>query len=382
MKKIHFISLKITISLLFFATNFSFSQTLNLTGIPNNEGINFISGKWADVLVEAKLKHKYIFVDCYTDWCGPCKWMAKNIFTTGIVGEFYNEHFINYKIDSEKGDGIEFTKKYKISGWPSFVFFDSLGNIVHIYQSTREAEEFIRVGKNAFNPDSALYSLKKRYDDGDRNDTLILNYMHALKNAYWFVTKYQDVAHQYLKHQNKEQLLTKTNWEFIKEYCTDITDPTFIYLIRDQDEFITKYGKQEVYEKIFLTKLNYYSRNNDWVNYALISEGYFKLIPDIDAETLNTIIWNFYEKVTDKLELKRSERWGKKLVAMSPSYTYLDTYAHLLSKAGDKSEAITVAKQAIAAAKKDNEDYSTTQEFLKQLNKIPSSLAPSLKRPQ
>ncbi len=36
--------------------------------------IMFSEGKWKDIASQAKKKSgKYIFVDAYTTWCGPCK---------------------------------------------------------------------------------------------------------------------------------------------------------------------------------------------------------------------------------------------------------------------------------------------------------------------
>ncbi len=35
---------------------------------------------------------------------------GKNIFPLKTVGDYYNSHFINAKIDMEKGEGIELAK--------------------------------------------------------------------------------------------------------------------------------------------------------------------------------------------------------------------------------------------------------------------------------
>ena len=44
------------------------------------KGIHFEQGlSWKDILAKAKAEHKYIFVDCYATWCGPCKYMDKNV---------------------------------------------------------------------------------------------------------------------------------------------------------------------------------------------------------------------------------------------------------------------------------------------------------------
>jgi uncharacterized protein YyaL (SSP411 family) len=59
---------------------------------------------------KAKKENKLIFVDAYASWCGPCKLMVKNIFPLKTVGDYYNSHFINAKIDMEKGEGIELAK--------------------------------------------------------------------------------------------------------------------------------------------------------------------------------------------------------------------------------------------------------------------------------
>ncbi len=39
------------------------------------QGIEFQKGLWQDVKDLAKAMNKPIFVDVYSDYCGPCKWM-------------------------------------------------------------------------------------------------------------------------------------------------------------------------------------------------------------------------------------------------------------------------------------------------------------------
>ena len=60
--------------------------------------MHFETGDWASVQTKAKENGKLIFIDFYTTWCGPCKQMSKNIFPLKEVGDFYNKHFVNYKI--------------------------------------------------------------------------------------------------------------------------------------------------------------------------------------------------------------------------------------------------------------------------------------------
>ncbi|GAH00631.1 unnamed protein product, partial [marine sediment metagenome] len=69
------------------------------------QGINFNVHSFEEAIKTAKAENKLIFVDAYTTWCGPCKWMSKNVFTEGKVGDYFNESFVNVKIDMEKGEG-------------------------------------------------------------------------------------------------------------------------------------------------------------------------------------------------------------------------------------------------------------------------------------
>ncbi len=96
--------------------------------VPAQPGIAFFEGTWSEVVAEAKSHNKYIFLDAYAEWCSPCKWMEKNIFTKESVGKFYNEKFISYRMDMEKGDGIELYKTYNLTGYPSYLFFGPGGN--------------------------------------------------------------------------------------------------------------------------------------------------------------------------------------------------------------------------------------------------------------
>lgn len=60
------------------------------------EGIKFFNGSWKELIEEARQKNQMIFVDVYTDWCGPCKYMDKFVFTEQTVADKYNTHLPKY----------------------------------------------------------------------------------------------------------------------------------------------------------------------------------------------------------------------------------------------------------------------------------------------
>ena len=61
-------------------------------------GIRFYHGTWKEACDKAKAENKLIFVDFYTQWCGPCLNMAENVFILPFIGDFYNTNFVNMKI--------------------------------------------------------------------------------------------------------------------------------------------------------------------------------------------------------------------------------------------------------------------------------------------
>jgi len=111
--------------------------------------MRFFEGKWTQALAEAKQQNKLLFVDAYAVWCGPCRWMANNIFPDAEVSKFYNENFVNYKLDMEKGEGPKVAQNYKVTAYPTFLFIDGDGNVKHRVLGAQSVEDFISSGKTA-----------------------------------------------------------------------------------------------------------------------------------------------------------------------------------------------------------------------------------------
>lgn len=113
------------------------------------KGMVFFQGTWADLLKESQKTGKPIFLDAFAAWCGPCRMMAANTFPDEEVGKFYNEHFINYKLDMEKGEGPALKMKYRVTHYPTYLFLDSQGNLKYRKVGYMVPEVFIQEGKVA-----------------------------------------------------------------------------------------------------------------------------------------------------------------------------------------------------------------------------------------
>lgn len=96
-----------------------------------------------------KKEKKLIFVDCYTSWCGPCKMLAKNVFTQDKVADFYNTEFVCVKMDMEKGEGPALAKKYEVQAFPTLLYIDSKGELKHCVVGMQDADVLIGNGRTA-----------------------------------------------------------------------------------------------------------------------------------------------------------------------------------------------------------------------------------------
>ncbi|MCC5923430.1 MAG: thioredoxin family protein [Crocinitomicaceae bacterium] len=93
-------------------------------------GISFTELSYENALKEAKNLNKLIFIDTYADWCKPCKWMDKKTFKDPLVGELFNEHFINLKVDIETQEGENIAKKYLVTSLPTLLFINGNGEVI------------------------------------------------------------------------------------------------------------------------------------------------------------------------------------------------------------------------------------------------------------
>jgi len=121
----------ITISTLLLLTCFSTALSA--------QGIIFKDGSFDNILVQAKKEGKFIFIDVFTAWCGPCKEMSNKVFPAEEVGRVFNEQFINYKLDAEKGEGPAIAKKYGVNAYPTMLFLDGEGKVVNRLVGYRNA---------------------------------------------------------------------------------------------------------------------------------------------------------------------------------------------------------------------------------------------------
>ena len=146
------------------------------------QGIHFETGTFSEALSKAAKLKKPLYVDVFTTWCGPCKMMAKNYFPNKKVGDYFNEHFVNFQIDAEKGEGLVVAKKYAVTGYPTNLFLDGKSGSV-VYRTSgmpSEVDGFINFGTVAMletNDPTTLQQYQNKYNARKHDEAFLKKYI-------------------------------------------------------------------------------------------------------------------------------------------------------------------------------------------------------------
>ena len=146
-------------------------------------GIDFKNITFEKALKQAQKQDKLIFIDFYTEWCGPCKLLAKGPFMDTLVGDFYNKHFISLKLDAEK-EGIQPAKKYGVDRYPTLLFVDGEGNVVCRGVGSTQGNNMIGFGETAlksYAEGNHIKQLEAEYEQKKNDETFLKEYIKRAK---------------------------------------------------------------------------------------------------------------------------------------------------------------------------------------------------------
>lgn len=286
-------------------------------------GIEFIGSTWKDALAKAKSDNKLIFMDAFTTWCGPCKMMAKNVFPDPGVASLYNRNFINVAEDMEKGEGIVLKNQYKVNAYPTYLFVNGDGEIVHKLVGEHSIEQFIQSGLDALSPSRNLVYYEKNYTANRRDYNFISEYLQVLSNAYEEGAT-NKIALDYLSGQSPAKLEGDGNWGIIINYLYDASSAPFQYVVDHQNQFEKLYGTEEVDKKIYSTflmwprnylhyssegKLNYDQKGFNHFLSLIEKSNYVKKADVIERSKLTifsgTKDWNSYANTLSEMVNKK-----------------------------------------------------------------------------
>ena len=185
---------------------------------------------------KAKEENRLIFVDCYADWCGPCKKLAAEVFTQDKVADFFNANFINVSYNVEKNeDAKRLAQIWEVSALPTLMFIDpATEQPVHKLVGAGDAEWLMAAGKNALDPEKRLGAMLARYEEGDRNPAFMIKLVTMLHSS-GMNEELEKITKEFLNGLNVDQLATPVVWTLIVQYENDPLSKTLL-TVRDNIE--------------------------------------------------------------------------------------------------------------------------------------------------
>lgn len=152
-----------------------FLQTIKTQAF--SQKVEFIEmSSWQSIVKRAAAEKKYILVDCYADWCLPCKKMDQTVFADAHTGVWTNDRFIAVRMNVDtlqkkaaknitlKKQIRDFTIRYRVQSLPTLLFFTEQGQLVHKSVGELDKETFLAVCKDALNPAKQVFTRVRHFN--------------------------------------------------------------------------------------------------------------------------------------------------------------------------------------------------------------------------
>ncbi len=92
---------------------------------------------WDAGLREASTARRPVLVNVYTDWCGWCKRMDRDVYARSDVRDYLSRKFVAVRLNAEASDAASYEGKayterslasrFRVSGYPTTVFLGANG---------------------------------------------------------------------------------------------------------------------------------------------------------------------------------------------------------------------------------------------------------------
>ncbi|MCO6476042.1 MAG: thioredoxin family protein [Phaeodactylibacter sp.] len=353
------------------------------------QGIEFFHGSWEEALEEAKKQEKVIFIDAYATWCGPCKRMAREVFPDEKVGEFYNRHFINLKLDMEKGEGLTFRKTYPVSAFPTLYFINGDGEVVDKVRGAQDVDGFLRLGEKILSQADNSDEYAAEYEKGNRDPELVYKYVRALNKAGKSSLK---IANEYFD--NQQGLTSDFNLRFLLEAAVEADSKIFSMMTENREAIERLAGAEAVRNQIYSacqatarkaiefrhealldeavdkmnkhypekaeafelsSQMDFYRNTGDVKSYLKACKKYAKKVAGDNPDELNKLSSEIAEHFSrDGDAMKQAGELAREAAEKGQQYQYYLNYAHILSLSGEQEDAREAAERALELARSES----------------------------
>jgi thioredoxin-related protein len=110
---------------------------------------------WNDGLAAAAGGSKPVIVDVYTDWCGWCKRMDRDVYSRAEVSDYLNQHFVMVRLNAESAEHVSYAGHtmtaralaggFQVTGYPTMIFLKPDGTHMVNVPGYVPADKFMKL---------------------------------------------------------------------------------------------------------------------------------------------------------------------------------------------------------------------------------------------
>ena len=188
-----------------------------------------------EAVAAAKKEKKMVFIDFFTDWCGPCKRMASEVFPQKEVGDFMNKKFVCVKFNAEK-EGKELATRFEVKAYPTFIILNDKEEVQMELKGSMDGPDFIAKIKAGLNPEMTPARMAERYNSGDRTPELVNNYAFHHMEQGKEDEGFKIINDYYASLTDKERLSSPNAFIFTR-YTMSVDDEKAKFMTAHRNEF-------------------------------------------------------------------------------------------------------------------------------------------------
>jgi len=318
---------------------------------------------WQKARDDAKIAGKDIFLDIYATWCGPCKMMDADVYTDSDVAEFYNENYINIKVDGESEYGSVLASRFRLTGYPTMYFITADERVIYEAVGFRAPEALTEAGRNVkesgkkylelvdiYNTSTLtdaqneeFFNLLSRFEQkellvdlaGERIKTFTEEDILKTSNKSILLAAGGDILSFPVKTLMKNALTVKSAWgeEDFNTYLSEAFNSSMLSATETGDTALVEFIVNEfipvfmmsfperIPEAQLTTWKIYFTETNDWENYIRAVEKHYNSFENGNLKFLYFETYYIVEnQLFDPVLLDKSNEWMERVIEVQADF--------------------------------------------------------------
>ena len=345
--------------------------------------------------------------DIYTNRCNQNKKINKLIFKNDSIKQILKNDFILLKYNAENDSVFHLSKKHHVSSYPTGLILNKDGYVLNRKYGF-PGEDFQSLSKSVldFTNESIALNKEKKTLKGYSNTVDVSKYpkfyIDYINRTNTKINPSE--INEYLK--NEKDVFSEEYFSTVLYFASEVSNAIADNTLKNQENYVRLYGKTDVETLFFFLTMGKFKKaiseknqkkydeavvfattslSKKWTESILpsfekdllMAQGKWEEVFEInknlkqngtfDNGYINHFSWQVYKDCDDPKVIKNCLTWIKEVTDEEPTYTYLDTYAYLMYKSGDKEKTKNIALLAIEAAKKEGEKTKGMEALIKKL---------------